>query len=122
MAQRADLLRELLAANLPLEDVGRQLASFGWDSEELVELRADHVVRVLLRFVRGDLRAAEVRTWADLVELRDDIGFEPTHREALKAAIFQLATPEAEGPLAEARARELIAALTSSDRDAATGQ
>jgi hypothetical protein len=113
MTRRQEVLQALLAAQRPLEDVAKQLASFEWDSDELVELRAEHVVAVLERFLRGDLRAEDVHMWADLVEGRDDIGLEQAHQEALKQAIFQLATPELEGPLGEAMARRLIAELNA---------
>lgn len=113
MSRRRGTLQALLAAQRPLEDVAKQLAAFGWDSDELVEVRAGHVIAVLERFVGGDLRAEEVQMWADLVEGRDDISLEQAHQDALKQAIFQLATPELEGPLDEAVARRLIAKLTA---------
>jgi hypothetical protein len=113
MNRRREILQALLAAQLPLEDVAKELTSFEWDSDELVELRAEHVVTVLERFLRGDLRAEDVLMWADLVEARDDIGLEQAHKEGLKQAIFHLATPELEGPLDKAVARRLIAELTA---------
>jgi hypothetical protein len=91
--------------------VATALRALKWDSDELEELRTEHVVAILERFLRGDLHAEDVCLWADLVEGREDVALEQTHEEVLKDVVFQLATPEVEGPLDAAVARSLIARL-----------
>jgi hypothetical protein len=111
MSERRQILTALLTPQFPLDEIAGQLASLPWDSEELVELRFEHVVAVLERFVAGQLRNEDVHRWADLIEARDDIGLDRRHEAALREVIFRLASPELEGPLDNATARSLIASL-----------
>jgi hypothetical protein len=71
---RRPLLCALIAYELPIEPVLAQLSAHGWDIDEpLVTLGADDVVRVLDRYLEGQLTSQQVAEWADLVECREDI-------------------------------------------------
>lgn len=63
------------------------------------------VNRVLRYFLDGSMSATEVERWAETVEGRDDISFEP--REVIDT-IFVLSNPEIAGPLTANRAGELL--------------
>jgi hypothetical protein len=83
---------------LPLEDTLVLLQAYGWNSDqELVILTAADVVSLLDRFFAGELSTVQVQHWAELLELRDDVGFEPRWSEHLSLAVRQLATPEVFG-------------------------
>lgn len=56
-------------------------------------VRRQDVASVLDRFARGDLSASEVTGWAELLEMRDDVGFEPGFEVPLREAIHWLANP-----------------------------
>lgn len=104
---RAHLLRSLILYELPIEPTVAKLASFGWDcNEPEAWLSADDIATVLRRFVTGELNAAQVTDWADLVECREDIDF-VQGQEELAEVIFQLANPN----LREEISLELIARL-----------
>lgn len=109
---RTELLGDLLAAKTPFAPIAAALANFRWDSPPLVVFQRAHVVSVLRRYLAGELQASEVREWAELVEVRDDIEFEGGHDEAAKEALFTLATPETQGQLDTGLAASLIASLT----------
>jgi len=111
--RRIETLGALLAAKSPLAPLAAALASYEWDSPPLVVLRREHVVSVLQRFLAGEFQAGFVREWADLVEVREDIGYEEGHGEALRDALFTLATPETQGGLDAALAASLVSRLTS---------
>jgi hypothetical protein len=53
------------------------LAEYDWDfEEELVQLERHHVVAVLRLFIAGTISSEEVEDWANLIECRDDVGYE----------------------------------------------
>ena len=54
------------------------LAQFPWDWEEppLATLNGPAVASILRRYEKGELTAEQVETWANLVEVRDDIEFD----------------------------------------------
>jgi len=96
----------------PLAEISVQLRAFSWDSnEDLVVLWPAHVVGVLERFLGGELQSHDVHDWADLIECREDIGFDPQHADVLRDVIFQLANPELQGQLDRDGAARLIARL-----------
>ena len=78
-----------------------------WDSDELVTLTVDHIQSVLERYVGGELSAAEVEHWADLIECRDDISYD----ETIKELISELANPVLSGRLNVLKAQSLLVRL-----------
>jgi len=95
---RAELLRALIAYELPIGPVLADLRSFGWDAPNpLVVLTREDMVRILDRYLTGELGAAEVTDWADLIECREDIGFPGGDKDVLSDALFRLANPNLRG-------------------------
>jgi hypothetical protein len=93
---------------MPLEETLVLLRTYGWDSdEELVTLTAADVVALIDRFFTGELSAHQVQHWAELLELRDDIGFEERWAEHLRLAVQQLATPEVFGEITPSLLRRM---------------
>ena len=106
---RAELLRLILQAEFPLEPLRAELATYPWDVDEpLVTLRPHHVTRVLDRFIRGELAAADVQHWAEALEVREDVGTDISHEAGLRRILFILANPDVNGRLTPERATELI--------------
>jgi len=108
---RQAVLTALIEFTLPLAELETRLARCGWDEDPAAALSRAHVVAVLERFAAGELDAAAVETWANLVENREDISFESGHEAALLEAIHDLANPVLQGP---PRVAELIALLGGS--------
>ena len=109
MNNRVQLLQELLDLRRPATLISAELAKFPWDSAtELAILQRSHLKAVLGNFIAGRLTIAEVQSWAEAVEKRDDIGLEPGHEEQLKSLVFALATPEIHRPLNPALAALFI--------------
>jgi len=66
---RAQTLRALIAYELPIESVLADLGTFGWDATQpFVILTREDILRVLDRYLAGDLTAEQLTGWADLVE------------------------------------------------------
>jgi hypothetical protein len=100
LEDRPSLLRRVMRYEMPLEETLLLLRTYAWDSdEELVTLTAVDVVTLIDRFFAGELSARQVQHWAELLELRDDVGFEERWAEPLRLAVQELATPEVFGAI-----------------------
>ena len=111
MNDRQTLLRLLIQFGGSLPKIKEQLALFEWDSEELVLLERSAVVSLLQKFLAGKLTAVEVEEWANLIEGRDDIGFEAISGIGIRDIIYELANPTLCGALNHERAREMLRRL-----------
>lgn len=110
-SEQLGLIIELVTLSRPLDEVLRELSQHHRDLDsELVRLDRSHIETVLRRYLAGEIDEATVETWANAVDLRDDIGA-PDGDEALKNALFELANPGAAAPLTPARAEQLLATL-----------
>ncbi len=93
---RDEAVQSLIRCDQPLETVRASIEVFDWDWKggALALLDMDAVASVLRRYVAGGITSEEVETWANLLEGREDIDFEPK----AGAAIFDLANPALQGP------------------------
>ena len=98
---RRAILESLLRFDQPLPELEAALASLDEDSAPAATLTRSHIALVVRRFEVGLLEAEAVARWADLIECREDIEFEARHEPAVADALFDLANPDLQGPLAE---------------------
>ena len=80
--------------------------AWDWDGPPIATLGGANIVSVLQRYLKGDVSGDDVEAWANMLEGRDDVEFEP----GTAAAIFDLANPTLQGPLTEV-ASVLLASL-----------
>lgn len=92
-------LSSLIHFDAPLAEIEAGLAALGWGSEPVDTLTREHVADILQRFASGEIDAATVEAWANLVEGRDDIQFEPGHERVVLDAVHDLANPVLQGRL-----------------------
>jgi hypothetical protein len=111
---RVNALRRLLEGAAPLDETLEAIGALPWDSdEELVTLTPEHVIKMLERFLSGELTTSDLEQWANAIEGRDDIGLEPTAADALKEAIFDLANPSLQGSMTPASAQAWVTRIRS---------
>lgn len=92
--QRIEALRDLIELRASISVATSRLRSFPWDSDSaLVTLTAIDLIRAIDEYLRGDLSKAEVEEWANAIEGRDDIGYQPSIGDTLKQVIFEMANP-----------------------------
>jgi hypothetical protein len=107
---RSTVIETLLNFSRPLNELQRQLRGFDWDFEGVpIVLHPDHIVRVLRRYLSGELTASIVEQWANLIEGREDLRFDSKHEKWITDTVYELANPVLTAPLEITRARELIA-------------
>jgi len=104
--ERIKALRDLIELREPIPVAISRLRHFPWDSDaELVTLRGSDLIRILDKYLHGELSSTDVEEWAEALEGRDDIGYEPRLSDALRQIIFELANPLLTTPIEPARAR-----------------
>lgn len=100
MPGRLKWLEELARFSKPAAELRLVLSQLAWDYEgRPFIVTGSHVIKVLERFLRGELSAEDVEAWADLVELREDMAYEEGRHSQLKSVIHALANPLLEGKI-----------------------
>lgn len=101
MMDRRFILASLIRFDRPIAELEALIGGLDWDDGPAVPLRRKDIADVIRRFVAGQTDAESVARWANLIESHEDIAFEPRHEPAVADAIFDLANPDLQGPLAE---------------------
>ncbi|WP_444898115.1 hypothetical protein [Microbulbifer sp. SSSA005] len=116
MESRKILVTKLVEYKAPIDDILRDLKSYGWDSEiDLVTLKPSHLENVLERFISGELSDQKVREWANAIEHREDIGLLSEYKDTLDEMIFWLANPAINYPITKGLANHVIKNLQSNN-------
>ena len=111
MDSRESLLNALLSLTRPLPDIARDLSAYDWDAPSpLVVLDVTHISSSLNRFMAGELSSAQVEDWANCIECRDDIEYDPSSAAGL--ALHELANPVLTCTLTKQSAAVLVATLS----------
>lgn len=114
MNRRAEILQELVRFEKPTEPLLRELGSFGWDWSEapLLVLKKEDLVRVVDRFLAGEIDAAQLQQWAENLEVREDVAFDEPEEALIDDVFFRLATPEINEPLTRQSVQRMKDELT----------
>jgi hypothetical protein len=111
METREDLLSKLIHFTAPVEELGKKLSAFEWDSEDyLVTLTRIQISEVIKQFLNKKITAEELVEWANAVEMRDDIEYEPGHEKIIASSLFELSIPEINFPINEENLKKMNAA------------
>ena len=93
------ILLDLVHFKNNIDTLRNMLSQIGFDSEiELVSMSRDNIVEILQRSLDKKISFLELEEWANLIECREDIGFED---EKTQEMIFKLANPYLYGKLDE---------------------
>lgn len=111
---RRRALKRLLDGEQPLGTTIEAVGKLSWDSdEELVTLTPAHAVRMLERYLAGELTSGDLERWANAIEAREDIGLDTDAADALEEVIFELANPSLQGATTAESARAWVGRLRS---------
>ena len=109
MSRRAEILQELVLFEKPSESLLQELKSFGWDWTEapLLTIKKEDLLRIVDRFLTGQLSALQLQEWAENLETREDVAFDEKDAEIIDDIFFQIATPMINGPLTSDAIRKM---------------
>lgn len=111
---RMALVQGLVSLSGSVHDSVRQLAALD-DEGEAATLTKAHLVSVLKRYRDGKLTAIEVEEWANAIENRDDIDFDPDHESEIDDIMYDLANPTLNHHLTPEQAGRFLDQLSSDD-------
>jgi hypothetical protein len=95
MRDRIAILRDLIECKGDMNELKRELSFYPWDSnDELVVLNKKMLSKMLRAYLEGSIDKATLVQWAEMIECREDIGFQPEH---LLDHIAQIANPDLYG-------------------------
>ena len=74
---KTSILLDLVHFKNNIDTLKNMLSQIGFDSEiELVSMSRDNIVEILQRSLDKKISFLELEEWANLIECREDIGFE----------------------------------------------
>jgi hypothetical protein len=113
---RKELVLDVVQLRRPLHAAIQALGQLPWDcDEELVLLGPFDALRVMSRYLSGEMTSKDVDDWANALEARDDVGVEDGARDLLEDFIFTMANPLLTEPLTPQAASVWQARLEDSD-------
>ena len=93
------ILLDLVHFKNNIDTLRNMLSQIGFDSEtELVYMSRDDMLEILQRSLDKKISFLELEEWANLIECREDIGFEDKKTQEM---VFKLANPYLYGKLDE---------------------
>lgn len=105
----ASALSKLLNFSVSVGELKQSLAQLDWDSESVTDtLKLSHVASVLARCADKSLSFNDVETWANFIEGREDICFDPSRETTIAEIVYELANPLLTTELTLQRTDELI--------------
>jgi len=104
---RRSILCDLVELRRPSDEISFDLHRLPWDSVvSLVTLEQEHLKSVLRRYRDNELSSEDVEFWANTIEGRDDISYEPS--SAAGRLLHELANPGVTVPLTPERVAALL--------------
>jgi hypothetical protein len=112
MIDRYVALQALVEFSRTISELQSLFGSLAWDFDgSPLVMNRGHFRSVLERYLKGGLSSQEIEDWANLVEGREDITFEPDDAELLREVVYELANPELTEQLSNQRAMEMVGLL-----------
>lgn len=109
---RKAILNDLVHFDGKLSDIMKELRLYPFDSaDSMITLDKIDVLNVLEKYIEGIFTSQDIYDWAEMIEGREDIGYEAGYEDGLKGFIFELANHEINNELNINKAKELIEKL-----------
>lgn len=105
---RKKVLENIVLFKDDLSELEQQLYGYGWDSEEeLVILSKNHILEALDKYMDNTLSNKELEKWAEILESRDDVGYDREYENVIKDIIYELANSSLEGDITANKIQKL---------------
>lgn len=110
--KRIDVLEDLIRFSKDVSVLEKNLSKFNWDYErEPIIIKGSAVQAVLERYLNGEYTAKDLESWANLIELREDLEFEQEKYEVIEDVIYRLANPDLQEKLTPVLCNQLLTLL-----------
>jgi hypothetical protein len=103
---RHQALVDLIDLRKPIDAAIRTLAAHPWGTAPEVVFGGQQITRALEMFLAGEVNPRDLEQWADAIEGRDDIEYEPSRSPEVAEFLFDISTPQINGALTQDRASE----------------
>ncbi len=91
---RIEAVENLVNLNFDIQKCLEEIQKFDWDYNGVpFVLKRVEVEKVLALYLRGEITSEIVETWADAIELREDIAYEEADESWVDNVIYYLANP-----------------------------
>jgi hypothetical protein len=93
---RQEILMRSLTFAAPIEILEQDIRALSWDypEQDIVLMTPTMAVIVLDRAIKGEIPIEDVFRWAELLEVREDVGLVGGQKENLREFLFQASNPE----------------------------
>jgi hypothetical protein len=105
---RRQALVDLIDLRKPIDAAIRSLSSHAWGMAPEVVFGGRQISRALAMFLAGEIDTRDLERWADAIEGRDDVEYDPSHSPAVADFLFEVSTPQVNGELTDERAHEWL--------------
>jgi len=106
---RREILERLITFAAGIEELAGLLDGVPWDADGAqVTLSRVEITSALTRYIEGEISERDFIEWANLLEMREDIGYEASLEEMIGTFVFEAANPELEGPVSVLWARSWL--------------
>jgi len=110
--EQAEVLKSIVTFSRTVAELKQAVRCLSWDSPTSeVSLTRTDVSSALQRYLDGAISSKDVEEWANLIEGREDIGFESGCVETLRELVNELANPVTMGALTSQRAETWLRRL-----------
>jgi len=101
-------LRKLVNFSSSIADLTHELSLLNYDEEKVYLIDSMSIIKVLDLYIKGSRTNEEIESWANLIELREDLYYEKERYAEIEEAINILANPILFGSLTHLVAQSLI--------------
>jgi hypothetical protein len=108
---RRQMLLNLVNLSQEISTLKKDLSPNSGGSDDRVILQRMHLVNILSKYSLGLLKHDDIVAWANLIEGRDDVGYEPGYEETIKGILLSLADPEMQEELSAPKVEEYFRML-----------
>ncbi len=91
---RIKVLKSLVNFEKSLDKIKEDLKKFSWDSDELIFITKRDINKIIEKYKNNEISKEELIKWANIIECREDIGFDESNEKEIQKIIFALANPE----------------------------
>ena|ERR1017187_8634980 len=112
-AERITVLKSLLQCRDNIDTLTHDLAKFSWDSEPLIFLTVEDLKKVLEKYLSKRISINHLEKWANIIESREDIAFDPAKEDVIKDVVFNLANAGINHPITDGIIHEMITQISA---------